>query len=129
MQDPVTVGMFLEKPIVLSRGGELVYHLDDQPVRVVLDLSGEISFSTFCASGLKIALVVDSTLFRYELSSGEMKKLYECTEEIGGVSINNEGDVVCWAGWRGSFCIYEVITLRRQSNRRNQLAVLVKLAR
>lgn len=97
VQDPVTVGMFLEKPIVLSRGGELVYHLDDQPVRVVLDLSGEISFSTFCASGLKIALVVDSTLFRYELSSGEMKKLYECTEEIGGVSINNEGDVVCWA--------------------------------
>ena len=96
VQDPVAVGMLLEKPVVLSRGGELVYHLDDQPVRVVLDLSGEISFSTFCASGLKIALVVDSTLFRYELNNGEVKKLYECTEELDGVSINNEGDVVCW---------------------------------
>jgi hypothetical protein len=96
VQDPVVVGMMHEKPVIIGRGGDLIYYTNKIPDRKSLDLAGDVLFASVSSSGKKIAMVVGTTLYRYEISTDELRQVYECSEEIGGVSINSEGVIVFW---------------------------------
>jgi serine/threonine protein kinase len=96
VQNPVAVGLNHEIPAVIGRTGELVYYVEDEPVRLALDLPGEIAIASFNTLATEIAFVIETSLFHYDIGEGELEKRHTFTEEIEGVSIDNEGGAVCW---------------------------------
>ena len=96
VQDPIVVGMMHEKPVIIGRGGDLIYYTNKLLNRKSLDLAGDVLFASVSSSGKKIAIVVGATLLRYDISTGDLRQVNECSEEIGGVSINSEGVIVFW---------------------------------
>ena len=96
VDDPIAVGVVHDKPVVVGSSGEVVLYVADEAKRFTLELPEKIKTASLDSSGLHLACVVGSSVYRCDLKMRVVQKLASLSEKIGGVSISDEETVVCW---------------------------------
>ena len=96
VENPIAVGMVHQKPVVVGRDRDVVLYTRDQVKRFTLDLPDVINFASLDSSGLHLACVVGTSVYRCDLKMRVVQEVASFTEELGGVAISDEETVVCW---------------------------------
>ena len=96
VENPIAVGIAHTKPVVIDRNGEVVIYVEGEEKRFTLNLPDKIKFASLDASGLHMACIVGSSVYRCDLKMRVVQELASLTEVLGGVAINDEETVVCW---------------------------------
>ncbi|MDP7008148.1 MAG: serine/threonine-protein kinase [Phycisphaerales bacterium] len=96
VQNPIALGILGESPVVFGSNGEVAMIQNGHPVLRNVEIPDIARFASFSPSGKHLACIVGNKVFRCDLRKKTSDFVYELVSQVAGISINNDGAIVCW---------------------------------
>ncbi|MDP6692890.1 MAG: hypothetical protein QF444_01065, partial [Phycisphaerales bacterium] len=78
--------------------GQVIVAQDEEgEFRLTLSLNGKIEFASINIDGTLCGCIVQNKVFRCNLQTGESEEVGILPAELGGININNNGEIICWS--------------------------------
>ncbi|MDP6542315.1 MAG: serine/threonine-protein kinase [Phycisphaerales bacterium] len=98
VQEPKAIGSRKGTPVVVGSSGQVIVAQDEEgEFRLTLSLNGKIEFASINIDGTLCGCIVQNKVFRCNLQTGESEEVGILPAELGGININNNGEIICWS--------------------------------